>query len=393
MAALVLIALLMLDLRPRQDAAGSRPGAPTSAPATSRPAAEAPPTVNWPMFRGDALNRGISAARLPERLAVRWRADLGAPILSSAVIADGRVFVGTDDAWLVGLSAEDGKVLWRYKAQGPFAAAPAAGSGSVFVGDDAGVFHCVSADAGQPRWTFKTQDRIVSAAVFSGQNVVFGSYDGYVYCLAAADGGLRWKYETPDRVHGTPAVVEGHVLVAGCDAMLHVIRATDGAAVRQIPLAGASGSAAAVNGDIAFLGTQSGQVQAVDWRAGETLWTFEDPERQQPFLTSAAIGRETVLVSGRDKRVRAINQTTGRPVWTVTMRGRVEGSPVVSGGRVFIGASDGALLELAGDTGDEKWRIELGAGISASAAVATDLLVIGTEGGVVYGLGSPPKRR
>lgn len=364
-------------------------GAPTTQPAAGSRAA----TSDWPMFRGDAQNRGASEARLPERLAVRWRVDLGAPILSSAVIADGRVFVGTDDAWLVALSAEDGKVLWRYKAQGPFAAAPAVGSGSVLVGDDEGVFHCVSADAGQPRWTFKTQDRVVSAAVFAGETVVFGSYDGHVYCLAAADGRLRWKYETPDRVHGTPAVAEGHVLVAGCDAMLHVIRAIDGGAVRQVPLAGASGSAAAVSGNIAYLGTQSGQVQAVDWRAGETLWTFEDRERQQPFLTSAAIDRETVLMSGRDKRVRAINRTTGRPAWTVTMRGRVEGSPVLVARRVFIGASDGGLIELDADSGDEKSRMELGAGISASAAIAEDLLVIGTEGGVVYGLGSAPKRR
>jgi len=60
---------------------------------------------------------------------------------------------------------------------------------------------------------------------------------------------------------------------------------------------------------------------------------------------------------------------------------------VIAGKRVYVGSQDGNLyvLDLAGGTLAQK--LNLGGPISASPAVAAGYLVIGTQNGIVYGLG------
>ena len=41
----------------------------------------------------------------------------------------------------------------------------------------------------------------------------------------------------------------------------------------------------------------------IDWQAGRIAWTFEDPDRQFPFMASAAITKDAVIVGGRDKHL------------------------------------------------------------------------------------------
>jgi outer membrane protein assembly factor BamB len=48
--------------------------------------------------------------------AVRWRAPLGAPARSAPTVVGERLFVGTLDNQMLGLSAKDGKRLWSYQS-------------------------------------------------------------------------------------------------------------------------------------------------------------------------------------------------------------------------------------------------------------------------------------
>ncbi len=246
--------------------------------------------------------------------------------------------------------------------------------------------------------------------------LVVGSYDGGLYCVRAADGGLLWKYDAHERIHGTPAVIvadpgqpqpttseapplrpsasapvsssaEPLVLVPACDSNLHVVRLVDGTLVRKVPLGTVTAAAAAVGSSRVFLPGYAEQVLAVDWRAGELAWRFQDPERQFPFQSSAAVTDDLVIFGGHDKRVRALERSSGTQRWEFATKGKIDSSPVVVGQRVFIGAADGNLYELDLATGRERWRFDAGAPISASPAVAAGCLVIGTEAGTVYCFG------
>lgn len=359
--------------------------------------------ANWPMFRGGPTLNGVLDKDLPETLEVLWRFSRDAGFLGSAAIVDGAVYIGADDGNLYALSLNDGAVKWTYETESLIESSPLVLGDTVYYGDEDGVFHAVDKRSGKGRWTFKTEGQIISSANHVDDHVVFGSYDGSVYCLAS-DGKLVWKCETRDRIHGTPGVIRKHVfqngewrdevycLVAGCDENMHVIDTASGKEIRGINMGSVSGASAAVRSGRVYVGTYGNQVVAMDWESGKIVWTYENEERQFPYMSSAAVTDKLVIIGGRDKRVRALDVKTGRQRWEFVTRARVDSSPVVAGQSVFVGSSDGNLYRLNLADGQEKWRFEAASPISASPAIASGRLVIGTVDGVLYCFGDPASK-
>ena len=270
-----------------------------------------PPHSSWPMFRGDPQQTGVAHSSLPDKLAVRWKAELKEPVASTAAIVDGVVYLGADDNALHALDLSTGAVLWQYAAKEAIRSSPTVVDGVAFFGDQEGVFHAVDTRTRQAKWTFKTEGEVISSANHDGGRIVFGSYDAFVYCLSADEGHLLWKFETGGRVHGSPGITDGHVIVAGCDEHLHVLKLSDGQEVTRVSMGSVSGASAAIVDSRVFVGTYGHQFHAIDWKASQVLWTYEDPDRQFPILSSAAVTGRTVIAGGRDKRLRALDPKTG----------------------------------------------------------------------------------
>ena len=162
-------------------------------------------------------------------LKLLWTYDAGEAIESSAAIAGGTVYVGSQSKDLLAIDLATGKLRWKYRAtDGIGESSPAVADGAVYVGDLAGVLHAVNAATGKALWTFKTEAEIKSSPVIVGDRVLIGSYDSNLYALSRSDGKLLWKAETASYVHATPAVSGGIAWVAGCDEVFHGIRIADG---------------------------------------------------------------------------------------------------------------------------------------------------------------------
>jgi outer membrane protein assembly factor BamB len=116
-------------------------------------------------------------------------------------------------------------------------------------------------------------------------------------------------------------------------------------------------------------------------------WRYAPKDRQFPFYSSAAVADGKVILGGRDKVVHAIDEASGKPVWTFTTRARVESSAAVAGSRVFIGSSDGRFYVLDLKSGKPVWQYEAGAPFTASPAVANGAVVIGTTDGTIICFG------
>lgn len=111
---------------------------------------------------------------------------------------DGKLYVCTDDAVnagrLVCLDAATGDELWSYQAGAGIFNSPATDGERVYVGDRAGVFHAVDAATGEGLWTYQTGYMILKPASISadGSRVVVGSEDMHVYCFGPT-GELLWR--------------------------------------------------------------------------------------------------------------------------------------------------------------------------------------------------------
>lgn len=352
-----------------------------------------PVAAEWPMFRGNARLTGVAASELPVKLELIWRFSSPdrEPFTSTAAIVSGRVYVGCEDGRLYALNLDDGTLRWTYKtADAAIKSSPTVYGDLVLFGDESGEFHAVDSASGAKAWTFKAEGEIVSSANPYHDRVVFGSFDGCIYCLAIRDGTLLWKFKTDAQVFGTVGITEGKAVVAGCDGKLRVLNMDDGAEVRSAAVGAQTAASPAILDHRVFLGTLGNQVLCIDWKAGKTDWTYENPDRAFPFHASAAVTNDLVIIGGRDKTVHGLDPATGRSRWVFRTQGRVDSSPVIVGDRVFFGSADGRLYALSLKTGREVWQFEAGMPISASPAVAGGRLVIGDEDGTMYCFGAKP---
>ena len=346
------------------------------------------PAPDWPQFRGNPALTGVTAATLPPTLKVLWSYEAGDSVESSAAIANGAVYFGSEAGELTSLDLANGAPRWKYKAkEGIGESSPAVTGDTVYVGDLAGVVHAVSAKDGKARWTFAAGSEVRASPVVVEDRVVIGSYDSHLYCLSAAKGALLWKYQTQGPVHATASIAEGIAYISGCDGMLRGIRISDGRQVTAVRSGAYTGASPVLGGGWAFFGTFNNDVLGVNLRARRIAWRYENKQRQFPFYSSAALVDGKVILGGRDKLVHCLDAKTGKEVWSFTTRARVDSSPAVSSGRVYVGSNDGRLYVLDAKTGAKIAEFEAGGPISASPAIVPGRLVIGTQDGKVYCLG------
>lgn len=349
-------------------------------------AADARPMRDWPVFRGNAEQTGVAFATLPDKLDVLWKFATKDSVEGAPAIAGGVVYIGSFDEYLYALDLGTGQEKWKYKA-GPIKASPAVRAGMVYVGNADGIFHCVVAAKGEKRWTFETDGEITSGANFAGDLMVFGSHDETLYCLTT-DGKEKWRFKTQGPVYGSAAVVGGKTFVAGCDSKLHIIDVVTGKEDGSVDLGGQTGATGAIAGDHLYVGTMTNQFDAIDWKQGRLDWSFQAEERPQPFYASAAVTDRLVLAGSRDRRLHALERTTGKEIWNFATEGKVDSSPVVAGKRVFAPSQDGNLYILDLDNGKQLDKIALDGPILGSPAIAGDRLVLGTTKGSVYCFGA-----
>jgi eukaryotic-like serine/threonine-protein kinase len=72
--------------------------------------------------------------------------------------------------------------------------------------------------------------------------------------------------------------------------------------------------------------------------------------------------------------------------WKAATGGPIEGSPVVSDGRVLVGSTDGKLYAFDAVTGDKVWTFDAGGAISGTPAVFGDVVYLVTDAGKLFAL-------
>jgi outer membrane protein assembly factor BamB len=326
-------------------------------------------------FRGDAAHTGATGAQAPRAFhGVKWTFQTGARIVSSPVIDEGTIYIGSDDGNVYAVDAADGQPRWHYRTGGPVPSTPAVAGGIVYAASYDGKIHAIDAHTGQLRWTFTTGgerrfeaknlhgllpknqtiadpfDVFLSSPLVVGERVYVGSGDGHVYALDAATGALAWKFATGDVVHASPAYAGGTIVVGSFDSYLY----------------------------------------ALDAATGAQKWRFhggEDPDihNQVGFQSSPAIVDGVVYTGCRDSKLYAIDAATGRERWHFDNAGSwVVGAPAVTRGKVIFTTSDSAqYVVLDAGTGKPILQQKGKAYMFASPTVAGDVVLTGVLNGTL----------
>jgi len=273
--------------------------------------------------------------------------------LSSPVVALGMVFFGSGDGHVYAIDAASGALRWKFRTGDVVHASPAFADGLVYVGSWDGRLYALDARSGQERWHFQggldplmfNQQGFQSSPAVSDGVVYSGSRDSHVYAIDARSGQEKWRFSTgASWVISSPAIADGKVYFATSDSsLIHAVDAESGKPVWQQQGRAYMFSSPAIAGEVLLIGVLNGSLEARDRRSGELLWDFRteaslanagwaltaDRRINGPMLFPSGWGDALAVQANRQFAV-----------------GAMFSSPLVVGGVVYIGSTDGRLYAL-----------------------------------------------
>jgi outer membrane protein assembly factor BamB len=285
--------------------------------------------------------------------------------------------------------------LWTHLTEDPVLSSPVVSQGRVYVGTMGGKVLCLNAYTGSRLWQFDTGRPVESSPTVVDGHVFVGSDDKHVYCLDARDGTLVWSTPTGGEVKGSPLVTEGRVLVGSNDFGMHCLDARDGHEVWNFSTGGWVFSSPAIADGSAFFGSCDGHMYCVDVTNGSQVWSFE----AEYIPASPAVSGDVVIFGAYDDRVYYLDRSTGVELMNVTgMVSGVYSSAAVYEDvpedwdlpAVFVPDNSGTMFGIDGD-GESFLVLDLPGGITASPVLALDgpgdrpMLVYATDGGDLHG--------
>jgi outer membrane protein assembly factor BamB len=99
-------------------------------------------------------------------------------------------------------------------------------NGVVYVGSNDNNLYALNASTGGKLWQFTTGASVQSSPAVADGVVYFGSEDNNVYAVNANTGAELWRYTTGFEVDSSPAVANGVVYVGSADANIYAFSNT-----------------------------------------------------------------------------------------------------------------------------------------------------------------------
>lgn len=297
----------------------------------------------------------------------RWHFATETAIKNNVALADGRVFATSFAGWLYAIDEMSGELLWKAElGQDQIRweiTATTVVDGVVHVGSSAYIA-AFEAVTGQPLWatTGEKHQRdwwptsypvpLVAHGIILLSNLMYGG----AFALDTRSGKQRWRTEGKF----TSFTKDEHSIYTVRDGFPTALNIQTGDQLWQGSTSvECSASHPIIAGERLIIGTADGRVVAFSKNDGNLLWDYQTG----PSLTSL----EPYQREGSD-----VNTT-----------------PAVAEGRVYVGASDGALHVISLATGAKITTYSLGVPIASSPRIKDHTLYLGAYDGNVYAFALP----
>lgn len=328
----------------------------------------------WPMWRRDAAHSAVGQSG-PANLTLRWKFTTSGAVASSPSVADGRVYVGSQDKNVYCIDARSGGLLWQFNTSARILSSPAVVGGRVYVGPDDGYVYCLDAYNGSLIWStfaggyveanFAAAVSLRSSPTVVGNEVYVGSLDTKVYCLDADDGAVEWTYKTDGHITSSPAVVDGVVYIVSQEptsAGLYWLSANNGELIRKITLPyelatrGTDMHASpAVAEGLVFVASNRRVYYGINATTGNITWTFRD-DSADTFIISSPLYHEGKVFIVDQFFIVAVDAFNGSILWKSFLGTEFYVSPTYADGKLYVTSDQRGIYVLnATDGGKISW--------------------------------------
>ena len=364
----------------------------------------------WPMYLNNPAHTSYVETPAPSTDVLFWWNVTGGKTYSSATVADGLVFIGSQAAGADYMNAyyvENGTLAWRaptyQRVPGGYGvtSTPAYWNGYVYFGADR--IYCLYANNGTVKWTVETGNTNYgdgTPTVANGK-VFIGASDWKVYSIDAVTGEVIWTFQ----IHTTgsynygplsaPAVVDNLVYVGASDGYVYQINET-----QPGPIATANhtfhggqqiySSPVVANGRVYIgmgywlLPSDKNRFFALDASDISLIWEFY-PGTPTTFFSSAAVAYGNVYITSVHGELYAFDALADSPImkWNYSI-GESWSSPAIADDKLYVGSKTNHIYAFNVTQSAPPtylWRRSLGGDVDSSPAISDGVVYIGTHGG------------
>jgi outer membrane protein assembly factor BamB len=349
----------------------------------------------WPEFRQHSTHEGVQSyepvltpSSVP-KLVEKWEFPTGGSITAGVVVANGILYVASQDGTLYARNAGTGKALWSYPTGGPITSTPAVDNNSVFVYSTGGIFYALNATTGKLLWQRSIGADSNSSPVTANGVVYVGThYDGNLYAFNQSNGAMLWNFPTNYPLD-SPAVASGIVYVGSQNGYVYAVKASTGVQVWKRKTGEIVDSSPAIGAGQVYIGTTAGIVYSLDASTGAVTWSLQ-PDGYQ-IRDSPAVDGGSVFIATDYGFVYAINASTGKAKWQAANGFPLRSSPAIANGVLYIGdananGSNYNVDALDTATGKLLWTADTG-GSDSPPAVSNGRVYEGSDNEFFYAFG------
>lgn len=269
--------------------------------------------------------------------------------LSSPVVWQGTVYFGSGDGNIYAVDAATGVQKWKFRTGNVVHSSPAIADGTLFVGSFDTYFYALDAATGKEKWRHKTgedplihnQEGITSSPAVADGMVYFGCRNATIYALDVKTGAEVWtQVGKRGWVSVSPAVRDGKVYVAtGSDKAFKVLDGKTGAVLLTKDVESGVFSSISLAGDTAYVAIFGDKLLAVDLKSNKlnTVFATSTPEEEAALTkldNTPGFGPNNFY----DDRVAAMIRRMDTGIFL--------SSPVIAGGVIYIGSTNGYMYAL-----------------------------------------------
>lgn len=239
--------------------------------------------------------------------------------------------------------------------------------GRVYAAGRDGVVHSLDLETGRSQWRTDTELELSAGPAVGHGLLVVGSSSGRIVALDATDGSVRWNVQVSGEPLAKAALSPSVVVVRTLDGRLRALAADNGRELWMIeqqppPLSLRGAAAPVIAGNVVVAGFDNGRIGAYALRDGEAQWENiiaigrgrTEIERLSDIdSTPQVLGQDVYAVSYRG-RLANLALETGQLLWTVEMSSYNGLS--VDWTTVYVSDSEGIVVAVNRSSGAELWR-------------------------------------
>lgn len=277
---------------------------------------------------------------------------------------DGKVYAtdGLGDA--AALDAATGKILWKVRPAGPLRGAPAVANGNIYVVTQDNQLFALGQDKGEVVWTVSAT--LENSGVFGvaapaiGQGtVVAGFSSGELSALRYENGRVVWQDQLSrtsistsvasiSDIDGSPVIENGRVYAIGQGGRMVAMDLVSGQRIWELTIGGIE--TPALGGDWLFVVTDEAKLFCINKNTGKVRWISQLPRFIDP-------------------------KSKNKPIqWS---------GPVLAGGRLLLTSTRGQLMNVAVADGKIQSSVKAGKSFFLAPVVADNTLLTMDVGGTI----------